>query len=310
MFSTSRRTTPFFRRLSTIAGFLCVGWLLGTQVVPQLQRLRYVRNALLSRSSAVKRAANSETSFAVLTQIKNEAMGLREWLAHYTWQGADIILLLDNGSTDIFRNIVADFPNTVVLPAPELYAQTFNFGEIGRPWLEEHGVEYVLVTDADNFFWSERSGKTLKDLVIEGFGIREDASQFTCPFHHFGSNGYEKQPKSVRECLTKRSAVTSAVQFGSSVVRLRNLVRFNIEAHTVRGKTVPCPEGLLNFHYKAQSREYWAKIKLPRGDAVNKNDDGYRSWAQFELEDKIGNATSDFRLRDALRNARIASGLC
>lgn len=220
-------------------------------------------------------------------------------------------MLLDNGSTDNFKEIVADFPNTFVIPAPERYAQTFNFGEIGRPWLEERGVEFVLVTDVDNFFWSERNGKSLKDLVIEALGDDgKRGSQFTCPFHHFGSSGFDMQPRSVRECLTRRSAVTSAVHFGSSVVRMLDLIRFNIEAHTVQGKTVPCPNGLLNFHYKAQSREYWARVKLPRGDAVSEADNGYRSWAQFDVEDRIGNATSDFRLRDALREAGVASGKC
>ena len=104
--------------------------------------------------------------------------------------------------------------------------------------------------------------------------------------------------------------MTSPVYFGSSVVRLQSLLRLNNEAHSVKGKTIPCPSELLNFHYKAQSREYWAKVKLPRGDAVNEKDNGYRSWQQFDIEDKTGNATSDFRLRDALINAGLASGLC
>lgn len=150
----------------------------------------------------------------------------------------------------------------------------------------------------------------MTDLVIEIFHADKDASQFTCPFHHFGSSGFDRQPQSVRECLTRRSAVTSEVRFGSSIVRLQNLLRINGEVQTVQGKTVPCPDGLLNFHYKAQSREYWARVKLPRGDAQSEIHDCYRSWQQFDFEDKTGNATSDFRLRDALKIAGLTSGLC
>lgn len=296
----SRRWT-----LTFIASILLLLWY-GLQL-PRLRRLRSVREYLLTRPSAMQRI--NPGSFAILAQMKNEAMGLREWLAHYTWQGADLILLLDNGSTDEYQGIVAAFSNAVVLPAPERYAQPLNFGEIGRPYLEERGYEFVLVTDLDNFFWSEQSGRTMKDLVIETLHA-EGSSQFTCPFHHFGSSGFDRQPKSVRECLTKRSAWTSPVYFGSSVVRLPNLLRLNNEAHAVQGETVPCPPGLLNFHYKAQSREYWEKVKLPRGDAVNERDNGYRSWQQFEMEDKTGNTTLDFRLRDALRDAGLAGGVC
>ena len=249
-------------------------------------------------------------SLAVLAQMKNEALGLREWLAHYTWQGADAILLLDNGSTDDWRGIVADFPSAVVLPAPERYAQPLNLGEIGRPWLEERGYEYVLVTDLDNFFWSERRGKSVKDLVLEALDAEGDAAQFTCPYHHFGSSGYDRQPPSIRECLTRRSAVTSEVRFGSSVVRLQSLLRIHGEVQTVQGRTVACPPGLLNFHYKAQSREYWEKVKLPRGDAQSEKDNGYRTWQQFEFEDRTGNATEDARLRDALRGAGLALTSC
>ena len=150
----------------------------------------------------------------------------------------------------------------------------------------------------------------MKDLAIEALHADKGAAQFTCPFHHFGSNGYDKQPLSIRECLTRRSAVMSEVRFGSSVVRLQSLLRIRGEVQIVQGQTVSCPSGLLNFHYKAQSREHWAKVKLPRGDAVNEKDNGYRTWQQFEFEDRTGNATVDARLRDALRGAGLASTSC
>ena len=298
MVSGPRRTAPILRRWTvTFLVILFLFWLLSGQALLRLRRLRNVRDYFISRPSSMKQVNTG--SFAIMAQMKNEAMGLREWLAHYTWQGVDTILLLDNGSTDDFQSIVADFPNAVVLSAPERYAQPYNFGEIGRPWLEERGFEYVLVTDLDNFFWSERSGQTMKDLVIETLHTDKHASQFTCPFHHFGSNGYDRQPKSISENVLREDQL-QCQKFISAV----------LSCACIQGKTVPCPAGLLNFHYKAQSREYWAKVKLPRGDAVNEKDNGHRSWQQFDIEDRTGNATSDFRLRDTLRTAGFASGLC
>ena len=88
------------------------------------------------------------------------------------------------------------------------------------------------MTDLGNFFWSETRGRTMKDLVLEALPSGTDASQFTCPFHHFGSCGYDKQPGSIRECLTKRSAGMSEVRFGSSVVRLEDLVHIKLKRDT------------------------------------------------------------------------------
>ena len=245
-------------------------------------------------------------SLAILAVIKNEAMGLREWLAHYTWQGVDTILLLDNGSTERYDDILADYPSAVLLPAPERYAQVLHYGEIGRPWLEEHGIDFVAVVDVDEFLWSQEQGRTLKDLVLGALDGVNGGSQLSCAFHHFGSSSYDRQPPSVRECLTMRSASTSAVIHGKSIVRMRDLLRFNIHAHDVKGGTLPCPKGLLNFHYKVQSREYWARVKMPRGDVSSESFNGARTWQIFDAEDRTGNVTVDTRLRDTLRTTNLA----
>ena len=46
---------------------------------------------------------------ALMAMFKNEAMGIREWVEHYVWQGVDTILLLDNNSTDDWRSKIRDF---------------------------------------------------------------------------------------------------------------------------------------------------------------------------------------------------------
>jgi len=189
-----------------------------------------------------------------------------------------------------------------MLPAPRRYAQSENYNDIGRPWLEAQGVDFVGVVDIDEMLWSARPGLSLRDLVVGAFAD-PGAAQFSCPFHHFGSSGFDRQPPSVRECFTRRSAVTSEVVHGKSFVRLRDLNRFVIHIHDVRGATIPCPYALLNFHFKAQSREYWERVKLHRGDANAEHDNAARSWEQFGRDDRTGNATEDTRLRDALRRA-------
>ena len=84
-------------------------------------------------------------------------------------------------------------------------------------------------------------------------------------------------------------------------MRLEALRRFAIHVHEVRGATLPCPAGLFNFHFKAQSRAYWRTVKLNRPDPNSAELDGAKGWDQFEREDSIGSAVEDVRLRESVR---------
>ena len=233
-----------------------------------------------------------------LAQFKNEASGLREWLRHHQWQGVEHFLLLDNGSTDNWRGAVQEFAAVVtVLPAPTRHAQVEHYRSLGLPWLAARRAEYVAILDLDEYFWGAGNA-TLRELSARA--LAGGAAQLTCPFHHFGSSGWVAQPRSVRACFTRRSAGLSAVAHGKSVVRLAQLRAPAIHAHSVAGATAPCPAGLLLFHYKTQSREYWERVKMARGSATTSAWDGVRDWDFFAREDATGNATDDFRLRDAL----------
>lgn len=281
-----------------ILALIVAAWIV---LISQVLHLRLVREWLLDRPSRMGPAQSKK--LAVLCILRDEALNLREWLQHYVWQGVDLFLLLDNGSTDGLDAIAADFPSVTVLRAPEMRVQVLHYGELGRPWLEERGIQYVAVLDVDEFFFAEEPGATFRDAAVLAL---QNASQFTCAFHHFGSSGFDKQPYSVRECFTMRSAVTSAVDYGKSVVRLQDLRHFSIHQHVVSGATVQCPPGLLNFHYKTQSREYWETVKLRRGDVNKAGNEGAYSWAVFDADDRTGNATKDTRLRDRLRSEGLA----
>ena len=240
-----------------------------------------------------------------LAQFKNEASGLREWLRHHAWQGVRHFLLLDNGSTDDWRSAVADFGASAggagmvtVLPAPARHAQVENYRTLGLPWLAARRAAFVAILDLDEYFWAAGNA-SFGELVARALG-GGGAAQLSCPFHHFGSSGWVAQPRSVRGCFTRRSAVLSAVAHGKSVVRLAALRAPVIHAHSVAGATAPCPAGLLLFHYKTQSREYWERVKMARGSATTRAWDAVRDWDFFAREDATGNATDDFRLRDAL----------
>ena len=265
-----------------------------------------------ARMAAAPPNATRPPTFAVMALFKDEDMNMREWLEHYTWQGADYILLLDNGSTRPFAHIVADFPNAAVLPAPLNFKQREYYSTAGREWLEARAVDLVLVADLDEFFWGE--GASLKDHFVGAMMGEGGAAQAICRYEKFGSNGFSAHPASLRECLTRRGEpqpeVETDVSYFKSVVRLAALRRFEIHFHLVEGPSVTCPPGVRYFHYKTQSREFWERVKMARGDSHNPALQSHRDWRVWDAEEARGNDTDDTALRDALRAAGLARGEC
>ena len=272
--------------------------------------------AVAARARPAKMAPRGEGAppvFAVMAMMKDEHFSLREWLEHYTWQGADVVLLLDNNSTVSAAHVARDFPIVTVLPAPLRHLQHQYYGSLGREWLEARGVDYVLVVDVDEYFFSDAPGRTLKDLVVEA--LQGAPAQLTCAFHHFGSSGFEKQPAGVRECFTRAARFDPAFeaanwQFGKSAIRLRDASLFSIHHHVVHGPSVGCPPNMRYNHYRVQSREFWERVKMARGAADHPHMDSYRTLKKFHTDDAWGNDTDDFVLRDLLRSAGLAKGAC
>ena len=107
-------------------------------IVVCLIYLRYIREEF--QDTVIK--------FGVIGIFKNEAMGIREWIEHYKWQGVDEILLLDNNSTDNWREkIVGLEQNLTVLSAPRNHYQKENYVDVGFPWLKERGIKVLAILD-------------------------------------------------------------------------------------------------------------------------------------------------------------------
>jgi hypothetical protein len=226
--------------------------------------------------------------------FKNEAMGIREWIEHYKWQGVDEILLLDNNSSDDWRHKIVGLENNVtIMSAPRDHVQTENYVNLGLPWLKANGVQVVAILDLDEYMFGT-DGRTLKEHIVEVFGSVGRPSQFTCKWHMFGSSGLEEQPESIRASFTwKKSEEDWNIK---SVFWLDDLVNTNtaegvhkffhgVNQHTckVSGVTLGCPSGLQLNHYSIQSKEFYEKIKIQRG-AVDKHDNTH-NWDFFKEND-------------------------
>jgi hypothetical protein len=221
------------------------------------------------------------TKFCVMAIFKNEAMAIREWVEHYKSQGADAILLLDNGSTDGGGDLVKDVPGVTILQAPKPNAQKENYNTIGRPWLKENGVDILAILDLDEFMFDTGSN-TLKQSIVTTFNKSPRPSQFSCNWTMFGSSGQEKQPESIRKTFThKKKGLDENVK---SIMWLEDVEEGGLDLHSskVKGETTTCPPGIQLNHYAIQSKESFEKIKMTRGNATNASMNKFRNWPYFD----------------------------
>jgi hypothetical protein len=228
--------------------------------------------------------------FGIVAQFKNEAMGIREWVDHYRWQGADRILLLDNNSTDDWQSQLKGTEDLVdVRPAPKDHAQNENYITLATPWLKEQNIQMVAILDLDEFLFGT-DGKPAKGHLVSIFapnGQRSNVSQVVFPWHSFGSNGHEKQPASIRKAFTKKQAeVKLHIHSEKAVTWVDDLVELDTHRSIIKGgEVVENPPELQLNHYYLQSKEFFEKVKMRRGNAGKKELNASRTMNTFNKSD-------------------------
>lgn len=234
--------------------------------------------------------------FGVLCIFKNEEMVIREWIEHYLWQGADYIIMLNNGSTDNFREQLDGFDERVIIiDAAEPHVQVKNYNSFGLPEVKKRNISMLAVVDVDEFMFS-KDQTNLKTAVTRVFSENPGVSQLSINWAMFGSSGYNKQPDSVRLSFTKRAKELHKPV--KSIILVKELNDLNVHSHNVNGNTINVSDKIQLNHYAIQSREYFEKVKMRRGDVdVVEN---VRDWKYFNDYDHKDE--DDFLLRDYVAN--------
>jgi hypothetical protein len=259
-----------------------------------------------------RQLGGSKPKFAVMAQFKNEAMTIKEWVEHYKWQGVDEILLLDNASTDGGADLVQGMEHVTILDAPEQSIQVKNYNEIGYPWLKANNVDILLIVDLDEFMFATEKGVTLKDRVLEIFTAPDRPSIIDFVWMNFGSNGFVKQPTSIRKSFTKRfnkdvEKDRSTDDNVKSIMWLPDIREGELHIHRQDVKRpitfINSPPGIQLNHYILQSKEFFENVKMTRGAADRV--DNPRDWEYFESVDKEINDNSviDTKLKDLVEAA-------
>jgi len=205
-------------------------------------------------------------------------MGMHEWLSHYFWQGVDLIVLLDNNSTDSGPTIAKKFSNVIVMPASKNNAQVENY-YLGYLELVRRAVDYVAVLDLDEFLFGKY--QSLKKCV-EAYA-RKGYSQLSINWAMFGSNKFLTQPASIRTSFLKRKRELQTNQ--KSIWKIADLIQLHVHKSEVRGKSIILNSELQLNHYIIQSREYFQKVKMQRGDVHSFKWNNSRTWDYFDAHD-------------------------
>jgi hypothetical protein len=240
--------------------------------------------------------------FAVMAIFKNESMILKEWIEHYKWQGVDKILLLNNGSTDNWQSQIPKDADVTVLDAVKPHVQREHYNTLGRPWLKAHGVDILLILDMDEFMFST-DGRTLGEHVKKIFSTPNHPSQISCQWTMFGSSGFDRQPKSVRESFVwaKKNKHPNV----KSIMLLKDVAHNGLDLHTsvVVGRTVECPPNIQLNHYAIQSKQFFTEVKMSRGAAdMKENVRNMEYFHRYDYKD-----IKDTKLRDLLTVQRGGS---
>ena len=241
---------------------------------------------------------------AIVAIVKNEAKYIQEWISFYLLQGADKIIIYDNGSTDETAEIVKQFSKVDYYYFPGVTRQLDAYNVAIRQYRQQY--RYMAFLDCDEFLYTEGG---LYEVIDSMFQVKDNIGGIGVNWLHFGSSGHIKQPnggvvenylwRAEEEFHVNRLIKTIAIpsRIFAYVSPHYPLYRRNYKEYDENGQvlagdrseTVSTKKLRIN-HYFTKSREEWIK-KVERGRAdITK----FRDIEEFELRDR--NEVFDDRL--------------
>jgi hypothetical protein len=241
-----------------------------------------------ARRDKTKLVLNHDHRLGILGIMKNESMNILEWIEHYKNEGVTAIYLIDNGSTDdtilkLHNHIASGLVKLIELP--EKHKQKQHYWTAIDHFKITEACQWLIVADIDEF-WFCKDGTQLNDIWPQYHGYDVVYVNWSI----FGSNGHDQHPSSLRKSLTKKQAHLASNMFTKWACRTSAIQSIdNIDIHKIIGacssRTIADNQAFQINHYVTQSREYFAKVKMTRGDVIKALNDDVRDWAYFDRYD-------------------------
>lgn len=192
----------------------------------------------------------SERKVAVLVMVHNEGNLVREFVTHYLEEGVDHIFILDDNSTDHFREELAcideraytvwpvtSFPQLRSRPTGILFKKekrTYNYAlhRIRRD--HRNSFEWLIVVDADEFFASRACPhRTVADILLTDLSY---CDMISAPWILYSWGNQSSEPcGDVRRSLTWRWGLDARYRRGEApAYKFRDRVGFAENKYAVR----------------------------------------------------------------------------
>lgn len=249
--------------------------------------------------------------------FKNESHILDEWIKHYLNMGVDKILLIDNGSTDDYINIIKKYNKNVILNKDnKKWAQNELYEKYYLKYCKLS--DWVLVADLDEFIYSKNGYAKITDYLDTIHD--KNIGAIKIPWKMFGSNGHIKQPASVTQNFTKRYYYENEIEINCKTITRGNLIR-NINQHeslideeyrkimanNIEDTSYHCftkqseeiiKNSFLNLnHYVIQSKTWFLNVKCTRGTVDTERNENVRNENYFLAYDY-----NDFEDKDLVKS--------
>lgn len=248
---------------------------------------------------------------AVCAIFKNESWNIKEWIEHYMDEGVEHFYLINNNSTDDYKSILRPYINdglVSLFQEKRSHIQVDAYNDHVLP-VARRETEWLIVCDLDEFIYSRHG--TIRTYLQS---LSDDTSVVCVPWKMFGSNGHVKHPEGgIVRNFTKRRLYNDNDSINvKNIMRVDKIKMIMVHSHEPTSGQYIRSDGIaihpndidsinedilsssvlhLN-HYAIQSREYFEKIKMTRGDISNaaldhvRNDDYFKNYDWNELRDE------------------------
>ena len=223
-----------------------------------------------------------ENKLSLLCVFKNETMNMKVWLDHYINQGVEKFYLIDNDSTDNPLEILQPYIDKGIVNyfyRPEKYKQNEHTKEIIISENLKDKTEWLIICDADEFFYGypKKLSLTLED---DFSGYEAIISQW----RNFGSGGYEKHPENITKSILNRRPDFGKEKYIVKPSAIKNIDDVYVHEIYNVNSTIENDKIRIN-HYVIQSKEFYEKVKMDRGDACHPGANDKHNWGFFKTYD-------------------------
>ena len=227
-------------------------------------------------------------TLGIMAIFRDEDQIMHEWVDHHKREGITEFLLINHQSRDggeqRARALGCTVRDWALDPSPGVCPQDLAY----QHFLPEMRSDWVVLIDLDEFLYSSATFSIPQILA----SIGPLTSQLTVNWRNFGSSARLRQPVSVIASFTKRDAQCTGKFLSKTIARRRHILVARHHHCSVKGETRPAPPGLHLNHYRIQSREWYMRVKMIRGDAT-------RTQAQLLIElPELYKCSANFRRCD------------